>query len=150
MTAPATVTPIAKKAGTIIERETGAERNASPKLVSTALQAWNLQKQISELEAQLKPLKEALAKDLKEASLSIAGVCRIIVAQSTRVTVADVEKLRAVLGERFIDLVEVSETARPLDRLLEMSADGDDPLQSSINACLKVAKSTSVRMVAEK
>lgn len=149
-TAKSNVTPIARQAGIIIERESGQESSAPAKLVSTALQAWALKKQIAELEAQLEPLNATLTKALQDASLVIAGVCRAIVASSTRVTVADAEKLRAVLGERYDDLVETRETARPLDKLLEIASDGDHPLQASVNACLKVGKSTSVRMVAEK
>ena len=137
-------------AAEIIERETGEVSAADPSLIRLGMKGWDIQKQIAALEEELKPIKAQLAEALVGNSMVVKGVCRVVVSESERITIADEDKLAAVLGDRFSDLVKVEATYKPEPRLVEMASDGDEPLSPAIRACLKVGKSTSVKFLAEK
>lgn len=137
-------------AAEIIERETGEVSAADPSLIRLGMKGWDIQKQIAALEEELKPIKAQLAEALAGNSLVVKGVCRVVVSESERVSIGDADKLAAVLGERFGDLVRQDTVFKPEPRLVEMSCDGDDPMAPAIRACLKVGKSTSVKFLAEK
>ncbi|MFN3390117.1 MAG: hypothetical protein ACK40O_14435, partial [Allosphingosinicella sp.] len=83
-------------------------------------------------------------------SLVVPGVCRVSVAKSTSVGIKDADKLRELLGERFGDLVSESVSYKPSEALIEMSADGDDPMAPAYRALLTVRSGTTVRIMAEK
>jgi len=136
-----------------IEPHGGGERvhAVAPNLVREAIRAWGLMRRIEELEAELKEAKEALAQGLGTGvSLVVAGVCRVSVASTTTVSVADVDKLRALLGERFGDLVTETVSYKPTEQLIEMSVDGDDPMAPAYRAVLKLRQGRVVRITAEK
>lgn len=136
-----------------IEPHGGGERvhAVAPNLVREAMRAWGLARRIEELEAEFKEVKEALAQGLGTGvSLVVTGVCRVSVASTTSVTVGDVDKLRALLGDRFDDLVTETVSYKPTEQLIEMSADGDDPMSPAYRALLKVRQSRVVRITAEK
>lgn len=137
-------------AAEIIERETGEVSAADPSLIRLGMKGWDIQKQIAALEEELKPIKAQLAEALVGNSMVVKGVCRVVVSESERVSIGDADKLAAVLGDRFGDLVKSEAVYKPEPRLVEMACDADDPLQPSIRACLKVGKSTSVKFLAEK
>jgi len=131
----------------------GAEgrAEASPALVRQAVRAWGLVRRIDELEEELGALKAELAQAIGTGrSLVVPGVCRVSVAATRSVAVADADKLRALLGERFADLVIESVSYKPTEQLIDMSADGDDPMSPAYRALLKVRTSTTVRITAEK
>lgn len=124
---------------------------AEPKLVQQALSAWDVVKRMDELEEELKAIKEALAQAIGAGrSLVVPGVCRVSVARTSSVSIADADKLRALLGERFGDLVTESVSYKPTEQLIEMSADGDDPMAPAYRALLRVRTGTTVRITAEK
>jgi len=124
---------------------------AEPKLVQQAVRAWDVVKRIEELEEELKAIKEALAQAIGAGrSLVVPRVCRVSVAATRAVTVTDADKLRALLGERFGDLVTESVSYKRTERLIEMSADGDDPMAPAYRALLRVRTGTTVRITAEK
>jgi len=136
-----------------IEPHGGGERvhAVAPNLVREAIRAWGLMRRIEELEAEFREVKEALAQGLGTGvSLVVTGVCRVSVASSTTVSVADVDKLRALLGERFNDLVTETVSYKPTEQLIEMSADGDDPMAPAYREVLKLRQSRVVRITAEK
>ena len=136
-----------------IEPHGGGERvhAVAPNLVRDAMRAWGLARRIEELEAEFKQVKEALAEDLGTGeSLVVTGVCRVSVASSTTVSVTDVDELRALLGERFDDLVTETVSYKPSEQLIEMSADGDDPMAPAYRAVLKIRQSRVVRITAQK
>lgn len=123
----------------------------APALVRQAVAAWGLVKRIDELEEELKRLKDELAQALGTGvSLVVPGVCRVSVVATSSVSVADADKLRALLGERFDDLVTESVSYKPSEQLIEMSADGDDPMAPAYRALLKVRQGRTVRITAEK
>lgn len=124
---------------------------AEPKLVQQAVRAWDVVKRMDELEEELKAMKEALAQAIGAGrSLVVPRVCRVSVSATRTVTVGDADKLRALLGERFKDLVTESVSYKPTEQLIEMSADGDDPLAPAYRALLRVRSGTTVRIMAEK
>ncbi|WP_043698837.1 hypothetical protein [Tepidimonas taiwanensis] len=136
-----------------IEPHGGGERveAVAPALVRQAVRAWGLVKRIDELEEELKGLKDELAQALGTGvSLVVPGVCRVSVAATSSVSVADADKLRELLGERFADLVTESVSYKPTEQLIEMSADGDDPMAPAYRALLKVRQGRAVRITAEK
>lgn len=137
-------------AAEIIARDSGEVRAAEPSLIRLALKGWDIQKQIAALEEELKPIKAQLAEALAGSSLVVKGVCRVVVAEAERVSIADADKLSAVLGARFDDLVKADMVYKPEPRLIEMACDADEPLSPAIRACLKVGKSTTVKLLAEK
>lgn len=123
----------------------------APKLVQAAMRAMGLVKRIDELEEELKGLKAELAEGVGAGrSLVVPGVCRVSVAKTTSVGIKDAEKLRELLGERFGDLVSESVSYKPSEALVEMSADGDDPMAPAYRALLTVRSGTTVRITAEK
>lgn len=124
---------------------------AEPTLVQQAMRAWDVVKRMDELEEELKAIKEALAQAIGAGrSLVVPRVCRVSVSATRAVTVGDADKLRALLGERFGDLVTESVSYKPTEQLIEMSADGDDPLAPAYRALLRVRTGTTVRITAEK
>ena len=124
---------------------------AEPKLVQQAMRAWDVVKRMDELEEELNAIKEVLAQAIGAGrSLVVPRVCRVSVAATRAVTVADADKLRALLGERFGDLVTESVSYKPTEQLIEMSADGDDPMAPAYRALLRVRTGTTVRIMAEK
>lgn len=123
----------------------------APKLVQAAMRAMGLVKRIDKLEEELKGLKAELAEGVGAGrSLVVPGVCRVSVAKTKSVGIKDAEKLRELLGERFGDLVSESVSYKPSEALVEMSADGDDPMAPAYRALLTVRSGTTVRITAEK
>jgi len=124
---------------------------AMPALVQLAVRAWGLVRRIDELEEELAGIKGELASAIGVGrSLVVPKMCRVSVASTRSVGVADAEKLRELLGERFGDLVTESVSYKPSEKLIEMSADGDDPMAPAYRALLRVRTSTAVRIIAEK
>lgn len=124
---------------------------AEPTLVQQAMRAWAVVQRMDELEEELKAIKQALAQAIGAGrSLVVPRVCRVSVAATQAVTVADADRLRELLGERFGDLVTESVSYKPTEQLIEMSADGDDPMAPAYRALLRVRTGTTVRITAEK
>lgn len=147
----ASVGVVAKCAAEVIDRETGEAMAADGALVRLAMQGFELVKQIDALEVRLKTIKDDLAEKLGAGrSLIVPGVCRVSVEAREAVSISDPDRLRLVLGDRFDNLVRAVMTYKPEPRLIEMACDGDEPLQPSIGACLKIGKSTFVKIVAAK
>lgn len=138
-------------AAEIIQRDTGEVRAADPALIRLAMQGWEIQKQISQLDEEMKIIKAGLQDAIPSGcSMVVKGVCRVVVSEAERVSIDDADRLAGVLGERFTDLVKIETVYKPEPRLIEMAADGDAPLSPAIRACLKVGKSLSVKFLAEK
>lgn len=119
--------------------------------VKLLIDGWAVKKQIDELEKRLNEINAMLIEAHGTGCALIAtGVCRASLAEREAVTISDVERLRAVLGFRFSDLVKTEVKYKPEAKLIEMACDGDEPLQPAIGACLKVGRSSSVTWRAEK
>lgn len=119
--------------------------------IRLVMQGWQIKKQIEELKAALDEINAQLIEAHGHgASLIVHGVCRASIAEREAVKIKDAERLKAVLGDRFADLVKTEVSYNPEARLIEMACDGDDPLQPAIGACLTVGKSQSVTWRAEK
>ncbi|MDW8399833.1 MAG: hypothetical protein RMK90_14865 [Acetobacteraceae bacterium] len=119
--------------------------------VRLLLEGWALKGQIEALEAQLRAVNERLIEAHGAGATLIAtGVCRATITARESVSIEDAERLKGVLGFRFSDLVRTQVSYKPEGRLLEMAADGDEPLAPAIRACLKVGESVSVTWRAER
>lgn len=138
-------------AGEKIERDGGEVTALDAASIRLVMQGWELKKKIEELEAQLKAINAQLIEAHGAgASLIVHGVCRASIAEREAVRITNAERLKAVLGFRFTDLVKTEISYKPEQRLIEMAADGDEPLSPSIRECLTVGKSASVTWRAEK
>lgn len=119
--------------------------------IRKVLEGWEVKKLLEDAKARL----DAINAELVEAhgagcALVVTGVCRASIAEREAVRIADAQRLQAVLGGRFDDLVKAEVTYKPEQRLIEMACDGDEPLQPAIGACLKIGKSQSVTWRSER
>ncbi|GAB4209929.1 MAG: hypothetical protein Fur0019_17340 [Tibeticola sp.] len=130
----------------------GSEAPVRAALVRKIMEGWALKREMEELDARLKAVNAELMEALGEgASAIVPGVCRVNVARRESVRITDAERLAAVLGDgAFHSLVKAEVAYKPEPRLVEMSADGDEPLAPAIRACLSVGSSTVVTWRAEK
>ena len=130
----------------------GGERVETPPaidLVRKALRAWELSREIAVLDEELSALEKDLAV-IEGMSLVVPGVCRVSVARTSSVSIADAEKLRQLLGDRWADLVVETVSYKPTDRLVEIASDADDPMAPAYRELLKVRTGVAVRLLAEK
>ena len=124
---------------------------ALPDLVQLAVRAWWFVRRIDDLEQELGEMKRELASAIGVGhSLVVPNVCRVSVSSTRTVGVTDAEKLRALLGDRWSDLVTETVSVKPNEKLIEMAVDGDDPMAPAYRALLRVRSSTTVRITAEK
>ncbi|MEO1766767.1 hypothetical protein [Thiobacter aerophilum] len=145
------VKAVAVPAGEKIDRDGGEITALDAATIRLVMQGWELKKQIDELDAQIKAINAQLIEAHGAgASLIVRGVCRASITEREAVKIKDAERLKAVLGDRFGDLVKVEVAYKPEQRLIDMACDGDEPLQPAIGACLTVGKSASVTWRAEK
>lgn len=111
---------------------------------------WAIKKQMDDLKNQLDAIQQKLIEAHGPASLIVPGECRVIISEREALEISDVAGLKAVLGDRFDDLVKTRTTHVPSDKLKEMAVDGDDPKRDAIGACLTVKVSQSITWRAEK
>lgn len=135
-----------KQACVVVERDTGAESAAGASLARKVLAAWDIRQRLEAAQAEMDAANAALSGLIGPGrSVVVAGVCRVTVAERESVSIPDPARLAAVLGaDRFGDLTRTAVTVRPERRLLEMAADGDEPLAPAIRECLKVGASVTV------
>lgn len=138
-------------AGEKIARDSGEVVHLDAKQIRLLMQGWEIKKQIDKLEEDLRVINAKIIETHGVgASLIVHGVCRASTAERESVRIKDADRLKAVLGERFADLVKTEVAYKPEQRLIEMACDGDEPLQPAIGACLAVGKSSTVTWRAEK
>ncbi len=123
----------------------GHEGPLDAETVRLLIDGWRIKGEMDALQARLDEINARLIEAHGTGVALIAtGICRASIASRERVSIADVERLRAVLGFRFTDLVRTETVYKPEQKLLEMAVDGDEPLQPAIGACLKIGKSEGV------
>lgn len=129
----------------------GQESPLDAATVRLLIEGWRVK---GEMEALKEKLDEINARLIEAhgagCALVATGVCRASIAARERVSITDAERLRAVLGFRFDDLVKTETVYKPEAKLIEMACDGDEPLQPAIGACLAIGKSESVTWRAER
>lgn len=129
----------------------GQESPLDAATIRKVMEGWEAKRQMEALKERL----EAIHADLIEAhgtgvALVVTGICRASLARREAVKITDAERLSAVLGFRFADLVKTETVYKPEAKLIEMACDGDEPLQPAIAACISVSESASVTWRAEK
>jgi hypothetical protein len=124
--------------------------NGVPKPLDAAtirlmLKGWEIVKQIDSLMEALDEINRRLIEAHGDGcELAVTDVCRVIIDASESAKITDVERLKAVLGPRFADLVKAEACYRPEQKLIEMACDGDEPLQPAIRECISIVKSEDV------
>ncbi|MEW6416183.1 MAG: hypothetical protein AB1482_13130 [Pseudomonadota bacterium] len=127
------------------------ESPAPAALVRAVLAAWEAKIAADDAKKVFDAAQEAVIDQLHSpCSVVIPGVCRMNYSVRQTVKVADPERLAAVLGERYGDLVVESMSYKAEPRLVSMSTDADEPLQPAIAACLKVSEAETLTFRAEK
>lgn len=127
------------------------EARAPGALTRAVLAAWEAKIAADDAQTIFEAARDRVIDLLSEpSSVVIPGVCRVAYSVRKTVKIADPKRLAAVLGERYGALVSETVSYRVEPRLVEMSADGDDPLQPSIAACLRVTESEALSFRAEK
>ncbi len=139
----------------ILQDASGHQTTLRAPMVRRVMEGWAIRREIEALEERLKDLQSKLKGDFQSEggsiSLIVPGVCRLIIAQRESVRIADAERLQAVLGAgTFQSLVRAEVAYKPEPRLIEMSADADEPLAPAIRACLSIGASTACTWRAEK
>lgn len=131
--------------------EDNAESPAGRELVRAVLAAWEAKIAADDAKKIYDAAAQALI-DLLDSpcAVVIPGVCRASYSVRQTVKIDDAERLAAVLGERYDDLVAESVGYKAEPKLIDMSCDGDEPLQPAIAACLKVSESETLMLRAEK
>ncbi|RPE72515.1 hypothetical protein EDC62_0206 [Tibeticola sediminis] len=129
----------------------GQEAQLDAASVRLLIEGWRIKGEIEALQEQLDGINARLVEAHGTGCALVAtGICRASIASRSSVKIADAERLKAVLGFRFDDLVKAETVYKPEQKLIEMACDGDEPLQPAIGACLKTAKSESVTWRAER
>lgn len=119
--------------------------------VKRLIDGWSMKRQIEQLQEALDQINAELAGAFEcGARLVVPGVCAATVVCRDGVTVADAERLRAVLGFRFDDLVTQTVTYKAEEKLKQMAADADEPLAPAIRACLKITSGRALTWRAAK
>lgn len=115
----------------------------APELAGLALEGWRLKQEIDALQDQLKRINNTLLETLEPGTaLHVDGVVRIPLSARDSITISDPDALRGILGDRFPDLVESTETHKPTAKLKAMAADGDQG--KLIAACFRVTTARAV------
>jgi hypothetical protein len=119
--------------------------------IRKVMEGWELKKLIDDAKARL----DAINAKLIEAhgtgcALVVTGICRASLAARQTVKIVDPERLEAVLGGLYPDLVKEKVSYQAQDKLVEMACDGDEPLAPAIAACLAISQSESVTWRAER
>jgi len=133
--------------GVIVDKQTGEAMPAAERVVELVIEcaradaaAKPLTKRVSELKAEIKDLVPP------GSVITVDGVAEAAVTLRQQVVVVDEAALKAVLGKRFADLVDVKVDYQPTAKLVAMAADADDPLAAKIRACLEVKESVSISL----
>ena len=131
--------------------EDGRESPASRPLAQAVLNAWHAKIAADDAKKVYDAAQDVVLDLLRSpCSVVLAGVCRASYSVRQTVKITDPDRLAAVLGERYGDLVAETLSHKAEPKLLDMSADADEPLQPAIAACLKVSESESLTFRAEK
>lgn len=129
----------------------GSEVPAPTDLAQLVLDAWTLSLDIDALKKELDAKKQSISEALDfEGTVVIPGTCRVNVTERKTISVANAEQLRALLKERFVELVTEKVTFSATDNLKSIAVSATDPLHKSVVRWLKIAKSYPVSMEADK
>lgn len=143
--------PIPLKLPDCVVVEDGSESPASRPLAQAVLNAWHAKIAADDAKKVYDAAQDEVLDLLASpCSVVLSGVCRASYSVRQTVKITDPERLAAVLGERYGDLVAETLSHKAEPKLIYMSTDGDEPLQPAIAACLKVSKSETLTFRAEK
>lgn len=113
-------------------------------------EGWRLKREIAAAEERLGEINGALlARHGAGAVLVLAGVCRATTATRQTVQIADPDRLRQIVGDRWGDLVAEETRYRALGRLVELALDADEPLAPALRAALELRETQAVTWRAE-
>lgn len=132
----------------------GVEQAAPPELVAAVLAGWAAKQAKDDATADLDGCNVSLMEMMSDAghggAIVVPGVCRATLVHREAVKITDAERLQALLGPRWRDLVTESVNYKAEARLIDMATDGDEPMQPAIAACLEIKESDAVMWRAEK
>lgn len=129
----------------------GGETALDAATIRLVLDGWEVKRIIDEAKAKLDEINAKLIEAHGTGcALVVTGICRASLAARQTVKVTDPERLEAVLGGRYLDLVAESVSYKAQDKLVDMACDADEPLQPAIASCLTITDGQSVTWRAER
>ncbi len=129
----------------------GREMALDAASIRKVMAMWEARRLLEDAKAKLDAINEELLQAHGTGcALVVTGICRASLASRQTVKIVDAERLSAVLGDRYQDLVRETVTYKPEDRLIELACDADQPMQPAIAACLSVSETSSVTWRAER
>ncbi|MEW5972325.1 MAG: hypothetical protein AB1713_01040 [Pseudomonadota bacterium] len=131
--------------GMVVDKQTGEASPAPERVVELVLEGLEkdqavkpLTKRVTEIKAELKELVPANSvvtiDDLAEAPITLRQ----------QVVIVDEAALKAALGKRFVDLVNVKVEYQPTEKLIAMASDADNPQADTLRACMDVKETLSI------
>lgn len=131
--------------GVVVDKRTGEASPAPERVVELVLdglkadaEAKPLTRRVNEVKAELKQLVPP------ETVISVDDLAEAQVILRQQVIVSDEAALKAALGKRFADLVDIKVEYHPTEKLIAMAADADHPLAETLRACLEIKESVSI------
>lgn len=133
----------------------GVEKPCPKKLAALAGKAIGIKREYEywreQLDAVNKELKTALEPELAQVQGSVAieldEDMRVVVGHRWTWEITDIDAVRAVLGERYRDLVHERLNAKPERRLIALLNDGDDPIGMRAREYVAVKDSIAITYV---
>lgn len=133
----------------------GVEKPCPKKLAALAHKAIGIKREYEywreQLDAVNAELKAALEPELAQVQGSVAieldEDMRIVVGHRWTWDITDIDAVRAVLGDRYHDLVHERLSARPERRLIALLNDGDDPIGMRVREYVAVKDSIAITYV---
>jgi len=133
-----------------ILRNSGGEAELAKPVIDRLVQAWEMKERAAQIEREIETINAGLVRDFQPGDvLIVPGICRATIASRQTVKITDPVRLEAVLGGRYLDLVREEAVYKAEEKLVEMAADGDEPLGPSIRECLTIRTATTVTWRAE-
>jgi hypothetical protein len=129
----------------------GGEMPLDAATIRLVMEGWEVKRIIDDAKKRLDEINAKLIDAHGTGcALVVTGICRASLAARQTVKVTDPERLEAVLGWRYIDLVSINVSYKAEDKLVEMACDADEPLQPAIAACLSISDGQAVTWRAER
>lgn len=122
-----------------------AKRDAPLVYLNLAVRGWSLKCQIDDLKYDLDIINDKLLTGIGVGhAVVVEGVTRATLVERNTVNIESPVHLRAVLADRFADLVKIEVNYKPEPKLIALACDGNDELAKDIRECLTVKTTQSV------
>lgn len=131
--------------GMIVNKATGEAAPASARVVELVLEGLEKDQAIKPLTQRLNAIKTELKTLVPPNSVvTLDELAEVPITLRQQVVIVDEARLKAALGKRFVDLVNIHVEYQPTEKLLALASDADHPLAETLRACLEVKETLSI------